>query len=98
MIIYIDWQKMMANLFFRFYIYRLAKLIGKSSEIQIHNYRQLQTIIDVYKVDKNVDKYINTIIDTSIQLYIQNTIIANIIQKIDKKQQDFNSEKGQKSA
>ena len=31
--------------------------------------RQLQTIIDVYKVDKAVDKYINTIIDSYIQLY-----------------------------
>ena len=38
--IYIDGQKILANHFLDF-IYRLAKLIGKMSEIQTHNYRQL---------------------------------------------------------
>ena len=52
------WQKIMANRFLD-YIYKLAKLIGKSSEIQTHNYRQLQTIIDV---KQNETQHINTII------------------------------------
>ena len=33
-------------MFFILYIYKLAKDNGKSLEIHIHNYRQLQTIID----------------------------------------------------
>ena len=38
--IYIDWQKILANLFLD-YIYNVAKDIGKSSEIHTDNYRQL---------------------------------------------------------
>lgn len=38
--IYIDWQKDVANRL-KYYIYNVAKYIGKSLEIQTNNYRQL---------------------------------------------------------
>lgn len=46
--IYIDWQKDVANRL-KYYIYNVAKYIGKSLEIQTNNYKQLQTIIDNYR-------------------------------------------------
>ena len=90
--IYTNWQNHQANHFLD-YIYNVAKDSGKSSEIQTHNYRQLQMQIKGKQTYKQTYKYNYRYIYIAIQRIITTSyhkISIKNRQKIARLSQDFN--------